>query len=95
MFFSIFTWHVIVQTIKQEVKHSHYNLSIKGEKYQLDLSKLLMSWSDCFLNQSKYFDQLSHRNKNKSKKRFVGLTEKYLKIEEYLNIYDGKLFERN
>ena len=27
---------------KQEVKHSHYNLSIKGEKYQLDLSKLLM-----------------------------------------------------
>ena len=24
---------------KQEVKHSYYNLSIKGEKYQLDLSK--------------------------------------------------------
>ena len=33
--------------------------------------------------------------KNKSKKRFVGLTEKYLKIEEYLNIYDGKLYKRN
>ena len=32
---------------------------------------------------------------NKSKKRIVGLTEKYLKIEEYLNIYDRKLCERN
>ena len=31
------------------------------------------------------------QNKNKSKKNFVGLTEKYLKIEKYLNIYDGKL----
>ena len=64
--------------MKQEVKHSYYNLSIKGKKYQLDLSKLLMSWSDCFLSQSKYFDQLSHKKtkKNKSKKRFVGLTEK-------------------
>ena len=30
-------------SLKQEVKHSYYNLSIKGEKYQLDLSKLLMS----------------------------------------------------
>ena len=29
---------------KQEVKHSYYNLSMKGEKYQLHLSKLLMSW---------------------------------------------------
>ena len=28
---------------KQEVKHSYYNLSIKGEKCQLHLSKLLMS----------------------------------------------------
>ena len=28
---------------KQEVKHSYYNLSINGEKYQLDLSNLLMS----------------------------------------------------
>ena len=35
------------------------------------------------------------QNKNKSKKSFVEVTEKYLKIEEYLNIYDGKLFERN
>ena len=49
-----------------------------------------MSWSDCFLSQSKYFDQLPHththtkknkKKQNKSKKRFVGLTEKYLKIE--------------
>ena len=56
-----------------------------------------MSWSDCFLSQSKYFDQLSHRkqNKNKSKKNFVGVTEKYLKTEESLNTYDGKLSERN
>ena len=53
---------------KQEVKHSYYNLSIKGEKYQLDLSKLLMSWSDCFLSQSKYFDQLPHR-KTKQKQK--------------------------
>ena len=82
--------------LKQEVKHSYYNLSMKREKYQLDLSKLLMSWSDCFLSQSKYFDQLSHRKtKQKQKKRFVGVTEKYLKTEESLNTYDGKLSERN
>ena len=56
-----------------------------------------MSWGDCFLSQSKYFDQLSHKKnkKQKSKERFVQLTEKYLKIEEYLNIYDGKLYKRN
>ena len=35
------------------------------------------------------------QNKNKSKKRFVGVTEKYLKTEESLNTYDGKLSERN
>ena len=35
------------------------------------------------------------QNKNKSEKRFVGVTEKYLKTEELLNTYDGKLFERN
>ena len=45
-----------------------YNLSIKGEKYKLDLSKFLMSWKDCFLSQLKYFDQLSH-TKNKSKQK--------------------------
>ena len=54
---------------KQEVKHSHYNLSIKGEKYQLDLSKLLMLWSDCFLSQSKYFDQLPHRKTKQKQKQ--------------------------
>ena len=27
------------------------------------------------------------QDKIKNKKRFVGVTEKYLKIEEYLNIY--------
>ena len=53
--------------------------------------------TDCFLSKSKYFDQLSleKQNKNKSKKRFVGVTEKYLKTEESLNTYDGKLPERN
>ena len=35
------------------------------------------------------------QNKNKSKKRFVGVTEKYLETEESLNTYDGKLSERN
>ena len=35
------------------------------------------------------------QKKNKSKKRFVGVTEKYLKTEESLNTYDGKLSERN
>ena len=35
------------------------------------------------------------QNKNKSKKKFVGVTEKYLKTEESLNTYDGKLSERN
>ena len=56
-----------------------------------------MSWSDCFLSQSKYFGQLPHRKtkQNKSKKRFVGVTGKYLKTEESLNTCDGKLSERN
>ena len=58
-----------LNSLKQEVKqHSYHNLSIKGEKYQLDLSKLIMLWSDCFLSQSKYFDQLSHR-KTKQKQK--------------------------
>ena len=35
------------------------------------------------------------QNKNESKKRFVGVTEKYSKTEESLNTYDGKLSERN
>ena len=35
------------------------------------------------------------QNKNKSKKRFVGVTEKYLKTEESLNKYHWKLSERN
>ena len=61
---------------KQEVKHAYYNLSIKGEKYQLDLSKLLMLSSDCFLSQSKYFDQLSHKKtKQKQTKVRKGLLE--------------------
>ena len=83
--------------MKQEVKHSYYNKSIKGEKYQLDLSKLLISWSDCFLaNQSILINcHTENQNKNKSKKMFVGVTEKYLKKEESLNTYDGKLFKRN
>ena len=53
---------------KQEIKHSYFNLSIKGEKYQLDLSKL-MSWSDYFLSQSKYFDQLSDRKTKQKQKQ--------------------------
>ena len=35
------------------------------------------------------------QNKNKSKKKFVGVNEKYLKTEESLSTYDGKLSERN
>ena len=46
-------WNCL-NSLKQEVKHSYYNL--------LDLSKLLMLWSDCFLSQSKYFDQFSQKN---------------------------------
>ena len=54
-----------------------------------------MSWSNCFLSQLKYLDQLSHRKtKQKQKKRFVGVTEKYLKAEESSNTFDGKLFKR-
>ena len=53
-----------------------------------------MSWSDCFLSQSKYFDQLPYR-KTKQKQKFVGVPEKYLKTEESLNTYHGKLSERN
>ena len=34
-------------------------------------------------------------NKNKGKKRFVGVTEKYLKTKQSWNTYDGKLSERN
>ena len=46
----------------------YYNRSFKGEKYQLDLSKLLVSSSDCFLSQSKYFDQLSYRKTKQNQK---------------------------
>ena len=47
-----------------------------------------MSWSGCFLSQSKYFDQLSHRKtKQKQMERFVGVTEKNLKTEESLNTH--------
>ena len=43
-----------------------------------------------------FWSIVAQRNKtNKSKKRFVGVAEKYLKTEECLNIYDGKLSERN
>ena len=43
--FVFFYFHVTCNCsnlLKQEVKHSYYNLSINREKYQLDLSKLLM-----------------------------------------------------
>ena len=36
-----------------------------------------------------------HTEKQKQKKRFVRVTEKYLKTEESLNTYDGKLSEGN
>ena len=39
--------------------------------------------------------RVEKQNKNKSKKRFVGVTERYLKTEESLNTYVGKLSERN
>ena len=50
---------------------------------------ILMSWSDCFLSQSKYLinSRTEKQNKNKSKKRFIGLNEKYPKREESLNTY--------
>ena len=56
-----------------------------------------MSWSDCFLSQSKYFDQLSHRKTKQKQKqgKVSGVTDKYLKTEKSLNTYDGKLSERN
>ena len=38
---------------------------------------------------------LQKQNENKIKKTFVEVTEKYLKTEESLNTYDGKLSERN
>ena len=50
---------------KQEVKHSYYNKSIKGEKYQLDLSKLLISWSDCFLANQSILINCHTENQNK------------------------------
>ena len=54
-----------------------------------------MSWSDCFLRQSILINCCTEKQKNESKKRFVGVTEKYLKTEESLNTYDGKLSKRN
>ena len=36
-----------------------------------------------------------NKTKKKSKKRFARVTEKYLKTEESLNKYDGKLHEIN
>ena len=40
------------------------------------------------------FSNFKQKAKRK-KKSFVELTEQYLKIEEYVNIYDCKLFARN
>ena len=44
-------------------------------------------------NQDKYRERSS--NFCYKNQRFVGVTEKYLKTEESLNKYDGKLFEKN
>ena len=54
-----------------------------------------MSRSDCFLSQQSILTncRTEKQNKNKSKKRFVEVTEKYLK--KSLNTYDGELSERN
>ena len=59
-----------------------------------------MQWKWLFLSQSKFFNQTSHRKtkqiqKTKCEKSFVKLTEKYLKIEGYVNVYCGKMFVRN
>ena len=42
--FSILTWYVIVETKLFFKDKYYYNLSIKGEKYELVLSKLPMLW---------------------------------------------------
>ena len=70
-----------------------HNLTMKGENYQLDLSKLLIVFK---ANQNILIScHTEKQSKIKNKKKFVGVTEKYPKIEEYLNMYNGKLFERN
>ena len=79
---------------------TYCNLSIKGETYQLDWFTSLMQWKWLFLSQSKFFNQTSHRKtkqiqKTKCEKSFAKLTEKYLKIEGYVNVYCGKMFVRN
>ena len=77
-------------------KLSFYNLSIKWEKYQLDLYKLLMSWSVFQANQSILINcQTEKQNKNKGK----DLSE-YWKIFKNrgiltVNTYDRNLFNRN
>ena len=43
-----------------------------------------------------FWSIVAQKNKTKTNVRKVaGVTEKYLKTEEFLNTYDGKLFERN
>ena len=42
-----------------------------------------------------FWSIVAKKNKTKSKERFVGVTEKYLKTEESLKTYDGKLSLRN
>ena len=77
-------------------KHSYYNLSIKGANYQLDSSKLIMHWQWLFLRQNSSINHHTEKqNENKKVNIWKVLLKTYLKIEEYLTIYDWKLFEMN
>ena len=71
---------------------TYWNLSIKRETYQLGWSTSPMQWKWLFLV-GQNFSIKRHsvkQNKNQKTKRnenFIKLIEKYLKLEEYVNIY--------
>ena len=86
--------------MKQEVIFfmTYYNLTTKGENYQLDSSQLPLQWKWLVFKPIRLIDQSSYRKtkkQSKQKKSFFELTGKYLKIEKHWNMYDWELFERN
>ena len=75
IFFFIYVTCNCLNSSKQEVKHVYYNLSIFGEKYQLDWSKIANVVKWLFFNQIKVFWSIpAQKNKTKTKVR-KGLSE--------------------
>ena len=62
---------------------TYYNLPVKGENYQLEIFLFYhCCGTDCFLNQSNFFDQSSQRKTKQKQKLNVGKNLLNLKISK-------------